>query len=307
MRITNLSDEPEGVLRSWLPHTLAADQVIFLPDACPGKSPLPTGTAVLTSQPDWRYLALSDCGCGMRLLRSQMGSAELTQEIWDEVALRLQQNKGHLGDLGGGNHFLDALLPYDEDTLYFLVHTGSRQESGLVDGFVDSPAQFDREFARVVDWAEANRAQIQETLESVVGRSELVLDLPHNTFETVSEGVIIRKGSVKLCPGELAILPSQMSGDVVLIKATHRITELLCSMSHGTGRTMSRGDAKVAAAAFDFDKMREAVLMPSFLKNASLTTEGPFAYRNLDDCLSLITGYVEEIKRFSVIAYAGHL
>ncbi|RKZ84939.1 MAG: hypothetical protein DRR19_17035 [Candidatus Parabeggiatoa sp. nov. 1] len=57
----------------------------------------------------------------MRLLKSQMGAAELTQAIWNEVALRLQQNKGQLGDLGGGNHFLDALLPYDEDTLYFLV------------------------------------------------------------------------------------------------------------------------------------------------------------------------------------------
>jgi len=121
MIITNLSSEPEGVLRSWLPHTLIAEHVIFLPDACPGKSPLPTGTAVLTSQPDWRSLARSDCGCGMRLLKSQMGAAELTQAIWNEVALRLQQNKGQLGDLGGGNHFLDALLPYDEDTLYFLV------------------------------------------------------------------------------------------------------------------------------------------------------------------------------------------
>lgn len=68
MRITNLSAEPLGKLRSWLPHDLIADEVVFLPDACPGKSPLPTGTAIRTSQPDWRRFAISDCGCGMRLL-----------------------------------------------------------------------------------------------------------------------------------------------------------------------------------------------------------------------------------------------
>ncbi len=73
---------------------------------------------------------MSDCGCGMRLLRSSINSDDLTNKIWDEIAYRIKQNKGKPGDLGGGNHFLDALLPYDEDQLYFLVHTGSRKESG---------------------------------------------------------------------------------------------------------------------------------------------------------------------------------
>jgi RNA-splicing ligase RtcB len=307
MKITNLSAEPEGVLRSWLPHQLRCEHVVFLPDSCPGKSPLPTGSAVYTRQPDWRQFALSDCGCGMRLIRSGLKSGDLTGALWDEVALRVKQNSGGLGDLGGGNHFLDALLPYDEDMLYFLIHTGSRMESGMVDEYVDTPSQFDREFKRVVDWAEANRAKVQESVERVVGTTTVVLDLPHNTFEAVPEGVIIRKGSVRIEPGDLAVIPSHMSGDALLVRATDRIREVLCSMSHGTGRTMSRGDAKLAAADFDFDKLRQEVLMPSFMSNASLTTEGPFAYRNIDDCMSLIAGYVEEVQRFSVVAYAGHL
>jgi hypothetical protein len=48
MDIVNLSAEPMGRLHSWLPRGLVAEKVVFLPDACPGKSPLPTGTAVLT-------------------------------------------------------------------------------------------------------------------------------------------------------------------------------------------------------------------------------------------------------------------
>lgn len=307
MKITNLSAEPEGVLRSWLPHQLKAEHVVFLPDACPGKSPLQTGTAVLTQQDDWRDFALSDCGCGMRLLKSSLRVEDLNQDLWDDVANLLKQNKGGLGDLGGGNHFLDALLPYSNEYLHFLIHTGSRQESGIVDDLEDCPGRFDSEFKRVVDWAASNRAHIQDALQVIAGQLEIILDLPHNTFEETLNGIIVRKGSVKVAPGDLAILPSHMSGDAVLVKATDNIEQVLCSVSHGTGRTMSRSDAKRAAANFDFKQLRQELLMPSFLSDASLTTEGPFAYRELNDCLQLLDGYVEEVERFSVIAYMGHL
>ncbi len=50
MKLTNLSAEPLGKLHSWIPHDLEAEQIVFLPDACPGKSPLPTGTAVLVKR-----------------------------------------------------------------------------------------------------------------------------------------------------------------------------------------------------------------------------------------------------------------
>jgi hypothetical protein len=34
MEIVNLSSEPIGRLHSWLPQALAAEKVVFLPDAC---------------------------------------------------------------------------------------------------------------------------------------------------------------------------------------------------------------------------------------------------------------------------------
>ena len=100
------------------------------------------------------------------------------------IAEALRRQKGRLGDLGGGNHFLDQLLRLmGEDRLYLLIHTGSRMESGLVDAFVDQPAAFDAEFSRVVAWAAANRSAIHETAEAELGPLDLVLDLPHNMFE----------------------------------------------------------------------------------------------------------------------------
>ena len=52
MDLINLSAEPLGILHSWVPHDLNAEQIVFLPDACPGKSPFPTGTVVHTRQKD---------------------------------------------------------------------------------------------------------------------------------------------------------------------------------------------------------------------------------------------------------------
>ena len=308
MQITNLSAEPLGKLHSWIPHDLIAEQIVFLPDACPGKSPLPTGTAVLTRQQDWRRFAVSDCGCGMRLVRSSTPVEDLDRQNWNAVADLLRSNKGGLGDLGGGNHFLDAIAPYDDGPLHFLIHTGSRNESGHVDAFVDSPARFDETFDRVVQWAADNRATIHDAIEKIFGETEVVLDLPHNTYEQLSDGsVIIRKGSVRLMPAELSILPSHMSGDVVLIRATEQVKKILNSMSHGTGRKMSRGECKPLADTFDYARFRKSVLVPDGVEDASLRTDGPFAYRDLDECLALINDYVEVVGRFSVVGYMGHL
>jgi hypothetical protein len=152
VQILNLSAEPLGRLHAWLPHDLHAEKVVFLPDACPGKSPLPTGTAVL-----------------------------------------------------------------------------------------------------------------------------------------------------------LNILPSHMAGDVALVRATARVGESLQALSHGTGRAMSRAESKPLAEAYDFAALRKRVLIPARVQDASLRTDGPFAYRDLDACLGLLEGYVEEIERFAVVGYMGHL
>lgn len=308
MNIINLSAEPLGKLYSWIPAGLQAEQIVFLPDSCPGKSPLPTGTAVLTRQDDWRRFAISDCGCGMRLVRSAVDPADLDLPRWNLLAGRLRMNKGGLGDLGGGNHFLDALKPQSGGPLYFLIHTGSRNESGHVDHLIGDPDAFDAEFTRIVAWAADNRAAVHKAIEEIFGPAELVLDLPHNTYQMLPDGgAIIRKGAVHLGPGELNVIPSHMSGDVVLVRVTEKVGDVLCSMSHGTGRTMARSDCKPLADEFDFEELRRRIMIPDSITDASLRTDGPYAYRDLDDCLMLLDDYVEVVERMSVVAYMGHL
>lgn len=305
---TLLTDKAEWEIRSWLPQELVADKLVVFPDVCPGK-PLPTGTALVTSIPTWRALAISDCGCGMQLLRSDLSINEFKENPsrWDEVGIRIKRNSGKLGDLGGGNHFLDALQCYETESVYFLIHTGSRLESEVIDHLKDQPAAFDKEFARTVSWARSNRDAIARIVKSVFGKSiNAIWDKPHNTFENLGGGsVLIRKGVVAACPGDEVVIPSSMTGDVSLVTATESVSHVLNSVSHGTGRILPRSEAKELQV--DGESLRKEIYIPDYIKDTSLRTESPACYRNLNDCLSLLSGIIEEKQRFKVVAYLGHL
>ena len=156
------------------------------------------------------------------------------------------------------------LAPYDDGSLYFLIHTGSRNESRHVDALTNQLAEFDRTFDQVMRWAADNRATIQDRIERAFGKTDLVLDLPYNTSEQLGDGnFIIRKGSVRLLPGELSVLPSRMSGDVVLVKGTLKVSEILNSISHGTGRRMARSECKPFADTYGYTSLRKLNLIPS--------------------------------------------
>lgn len=307
MEVINYSAEPLNKVYGWLPHDLKAERVIFFPDACPGKSPLPTGTVVYTEQEDWRKFAISDCGCGMLMCEADLTKADFKREKWDKIYFDIQANKGKLGDLGSGNHFLDALESYTDDKLYFLIHTGSRNESKLVDDLIDQPKKFDAKFYDVCEWAKDNRFAIFKILEKHFGRLNLILDKNHNHFEQTDEGVIIRKGAVKVTPGEQTVVPSNMNGDVVLISATNEVAKTYNSLCHGTGRVMSRGEAKEFASTFDYNALREKIYIPKMIANDNIKTGAPFCYRDLDSCLGLIDNLITVDKRFSVFAYLGQM
>jgi len=307
MKIINYSAEPLGKLYGWLPHDLKAEKVIFFPDASPGKSPLPTGTVVFTKQKDWRKFALSDCGCGMLLAKSKVKRNDFSKENWDKIYYDIKRNKNKLGDLGSGNHFLDALESFDDDYIYFLIHTGSRNESKAVNHLVDKPSEFDELFQEVCQWAENNRFALADIVAKYFGELEIILDRDHNNFELTDDGVIIRKGAIKIKPGELAVLPSNLDGDAVLVRATEKVSETYYSLNHGTGRIMSRADAKIQAKNYDYNKLRERIYIPEMISNASIKTEAPFCYRDLDDCLNLMPDLIKIEKRFSPFAYLGQI
>lgn len=307
MKIQNYSAEPLHKLYNWIPTGLKAEEIIFFPDACPGKSPLPTGTVVKTKQEDWRKFAVSDCGCGMLLAKSKLKRNEFSQEKWNSIYAELKKNKGKLGDLGSGNHFLDAIESYMDDSLYFLIHTGSRNESKLVDHLIDKPSYFDAKFQEVCEWAKGNRYAVLKLVEKYFGKTEIILDKNHNHFEIIDDYVIIRKGAARLLPDEMNVIPSNMIGDIVLVKGTEKVKTVHHSICHGTGRTMSRSAAKLISKDYDYNSLRENIYIPKEIGNESIKTDAPFCYRDLDECLVLIKDLVEVKNRFRPIAYLGQI
>jgi RNA-splicing ligase RtcB len=306
----NYSDRYDWEILNWLPRDLNAEEIIILPDVNPGKAPLPTGCVVKTKQDNWRKFAVSDVGCGMILLRSnvQLKSNEMDfKKIWNQIVKDLQNNKGKLGDLGSGNHFLDAIQTNDDDSIYFLIHTGSRDESSKVEALIESPKQFDKVFQNTVSWAEQNRLTIAKLLEKHFGKLETVVHNNHNHNEEIDGHIIIRKGAVKLTPNELTVIPSHMSGEIALVRGKNTLEKSLYSLSHGTGRLMSRSEAKEISKNYNFEQLRDVIYIPESIGNESLRTEAPFCYRPLDDVLLLLDDLMTEEKRFTPFAYIGHI
>lgn len=177
-----------------------------------------------------------------------------------------------------------------------------------IEDLIDNPKMFDKKHESTVLWAKENRYTINSFLEKVYGTLDVILDKPHNTYELMENGsVLIRKGSVKLNPGEITIIPSSMDGDMVMVKATDKISNCLNSLSHGTGRKYSRSDAKTYAEQYDYKALRKRIYVPDSISDASIKTEAPFCYRSIDDCMNLLGDIVEEVERFVPIAYIGQL
>lgn len=319
--LINRSHEPDWRLRAWFTQAGAlsiADTIIALPDICPGRSPLPTGSALITRSQAWRRFAVSDVGCGIAIVRTRLARADTElpefRDAWDSLCARLRANRNKgLGDLGSGNHFLDAVVSLTDDSVALVVHTGSRQESGLVDGLVDQPAKFDREFHRIERWAHDNRAAVLDACSDAFGPFvPLVpgvtrLDRNHNHFEDTGSAVIIRKGVQRVRAGELALIPSNLLDEMAMVRAMGTVTALHDCLPHGTGRALSRADAKQLAHESTLGDLRRLVYIPASIDDASLRTETPGCYRGLDGCLERISDLVEVIERFQPVAYIGQL
>lgn len=69
----------------------------------------------------------------------------------------------------------------------------------------------------------------------------------------------------------------------------------------------STSEAKELSTHFDFDALREKVLIPDLISDCSLRGEASHAHRDLDPCLEQLDVHVEVVERFKVVGYIGHL
>lgn len=342
--VINLSgQEWEWQVKPQYPKELweVATKLVVMPDFCEGKSIIPTGSTITIDTikcPEWRKYAVGDVGCGMQWMSTQITYDQFMNnlDLWDEVAQRLKQNAGKFGDLGSGNHFLDAVVSGEHGFVNFLVHTGSRNESGIVDDLIDKPEVFDEKYAAASVWAKKNRDAVIQVIQEVYGPIfetpfTVQFDNAHNLFHHDGDEVTIYKGANRLLPGQLSVIPSSMTGSMQLIEGTQALESVNFALLHGTGRRMSRGEAKeilhekaTPEGEYDFsefrlsekpqsdEEKREAwrehkIYVPSTISNRSIGTEYPGAYRSLSESVSKVGRLIKTINIFRPIAYIGQL
>jgi tRNA-splicing ligase RtcB len=218
----------------------------------------------------------------------------------------------HLGTLGGGNHFIE-LARAPDDSLWLLVHSGSRGVGGAIAEHhrrgararggrplsaleLDSAAgaAFFSDLAIAQRFSVHNRAALAETtlrcISSALDRTAHEIesfDVPHNTVSLEAHGastlLVHRKGAVRADVGDRVVIPGSMATATYVAEGLgHDPSWRSCS--HGAGRVMSRREArervrpealcaKMGRVVFDRRRARD------------LVEEAPQVYRDIREVL----------------------
>ncbi len=225
---------------------------------------------------------------------------------------RLAQREGasQLGTLGRGNHFVEVQRD-DEDTLWIMVHSGSRAMGQAIAGHYVRIAQ--REGVRAalaglkrgtpagedyladqswgVAYAKANRLNLLDSAAKAVreisgGRADwsTLIDLPHNLarierFEDAGELVVHRKGAAPASLNQPGLIPGS-AGTISVHVEGRGDQRSMCSSSHGAGRLLSRSAARQSITSGDVRRQMGQVAFDR-QREHSLRDEAPGAYRDL--------------------------
>jgi tRNA-splicing ligase RtcB len=231
-------------------------------------------------------------------------------------ALAKTNNRGHLGTLGSGNHFIEVCLD-EANRVWFMLHSGSRGVGNAIGNLFIQLAQADMrqhiadlpdrdlayfeegsqhfdDYVEAVGWAQdfakQNRALmmqavIQATRQVISKPFEVALEAVnchHNYVQKErhfgEEILVTRKGAVSAKKGELGIIPGSMGAKSFIVRGLGN-EQSFCSCSHGAGRTMSRTKAK---NTFTLEDQIRATAHVECRKDAAVIDEIPMAYKDID-------------------------
>ncbi|MGE5557860.1 MAG: RtcB family protein [Bacillota bacterium] len=176
------------------------------------------------------------------------------------------------------------------------------------------------------NYAWANRQVMMKALEEMIGKFfggkagfRLIYDVAHNIAKLEEHQgkflVVHRKGATRAFPagdkrnphlykdcGQPAIIPGSMGTRSWIVVGSSRILETLCSVNHGSGRTMSRRKASgsnrrgrqidepaITHAEFFGATIGKGIMVASGT-NADLRDEAPGAYKDSEQVMETVYG-----------------
>ncbi len=240
----------------------------------------------------------------------------------------------HLGTLGGGNHFIEICIEKNDDSVWVMLHSGSRGVGNAIGRYFIEKAKeemqkyfislpdndlaylpenstyFDQ-YIESVDWAQEfakmnrelmmhNTLKILEKHTKAFDIDILTVDCHHNYVQKENhykENVwVTRKGAVSARKGQYGIIPSSMGQRSFIVRGLGN-KESFDSCSHGAGRVMSRTQA---IKLVSLKEHTEAVKGVECRIDEDIIDETPSAYKPIDDVMNAQKDLVEimhEIKQ----------
>jgi tRNA-splicing ligase RtcB len=240
-----------------------------------------------------------------------------------EVVKRRQNSiRYEVGTLGGGNHFIE-LQRDEEDTLWIMIHSGSRNLGKQVGDFYNHIAKtlntryysvvspdiqlpflaaetkefgmYWNEMKYCIDFAFCNRKLMMERIEEVLADSlkgiefEPMINIAHNyaAYEHhFGENVIVhRKGATLAREGVTGIIPGSQGTASYIVEGLGN-PDSFCSCSHGAGRVLSR---KMAIKTLDMQQelaQLEAKGIIHAIRSQNDMQEASGAYKDIEEVIA---------------------
>lgn len=343
-------------LRNLANHPLARKWVCAMPDFHVGYG-MPIGGVMATKGGVIPNAVGVDIGCGMVAMRTDIDAymlprshlEDLQAEIYRRVptgfkhqaeprvlaerltasfldtrpdyvvAEQYENARTQIGTLGGGNHFIELQRCQEDDRLWVMIHSGSRNVGKRVcDHYNKIAKQYMNDFASAVPdldlsflptsapeydsymaemrwcmaFAESNRLVMLEAVSdaflAALGHRPAFdhrIETHHNFAAMENHGgenlLIHRKGAVKSPFGTAVIIPGSM-GTASFIGTGMGSTDSYNSCSHGAGRVMGR---KAANRDITHDEAVAAMAHVVYDVRDGEYDESPLCYKPIDDVM----------------------
>lgn len=220
-----------------------------------------------------------------------------------------------LGTLGGGNHFIE----YGEETAscegWLTIHCGSRNLGVKVANHWHNIAQNPKRAKHIgYLWGDALRGYLSDMVIAqayALYNHQIIRDrifailkklcktkcaesifTTHNYISVTDEVPMLRKGAIDASEGRKVVIPFNMR-DGIAICIGKGNEQWLNTAPHGSGRIMSRAQAKKQIAMDDFEKSMAGIFSTSVCEET--LDESPMAYKPTEEILRLIEPTVEVI------------
>ena len=207
-----------------------------------------------------------------------------------------------IGTVGGGNHFME----YDEGggRYAFTVHTGSRHlglkvfnkwdivashnpnAPGYLTG--DGLKGYLTDMVIAQAYARYNRMTVLDKAAAIMHKLTGAhvdgrIETTHNYVDF--RDMMLRKGAIRSYEGELMVIPFNMRDGIVVCEGRSN-PEWNCSAPHGSGRCMSRSDARRRISLTDYQSQMRGIYTTSVCRGT--VDEAPGAYKDTASILDAI-------------------